>query len=555
MKHIFTRFLTAGLITAAALTANAAAVTYRTDYDYTNANLKIRGSLGETAVSDDVSLIIIKPNASSDILNDINNRSNAILYCRQIKATDGSFLFDIDYQSETGVCDVILTANGGEDKEEFKITVVSPEDFKNAVLYLNAAAKVSDEEFIKTINDYKLALGFDFTPDESIDFDSAMKKFRKYVMSNPLNTEKSDENIRLFNTFEIIQGISQKTISDIGKYMEKINIDEDIYNDYQKAAGTAARREYFSSKVLNGKIDGIDDLTNQIKLGLVFTQIRYADGYEQAVNILDKYKSVVGINESIDSYAVKKICGTDFNSAEELVAAYKKYKNTDNSSSGGTGGGSGSGGTGKTNTSLNGSYQMPSETIPDKEPVKPVFDDIEGIDWAYEAISALNDLGIINGTGENRFEPNRNVLREEFAKIIVYAMQLDNESPNSNVFNDASENDWFVKFINIAADNGLLQGTGGGKFGVGDNITRQDLAVILFNGIRKNHTPESADTDINSVPFEDKDDVSDYAKEAVAFLYNKGIINGVSESEFAPLASATRAETAKMVWRALEYLR
>ena len=187
--------------------------------------------------------------------------------------------------------------------------------------------------------------------------------------------------------------------------------------------------------------------------------------------------------------------------------------------------------------------------------MKPVFDDIEGIDWAYEAISALNDLGIINGTGENRFEPNRNVLREEFAKIIVYAMQLDNESPNSNVFNDASENDWFVKFINIAADKGLLQGTGGGKFGVGNSITRQDLAVILFNGIRKNHTPESADTDINSVPFEDKGDISDYAKEAVAFLYNKGIINGVSESEFVPLASATRAETAKMVWRALEYLR
>ena len=76
MKHIFTRFLTAGLITAAALTANAAAVTYRTDYDYTNVNLKIRGSLGETAVSDDVSLIIIKPNVSSDILNDINNRDN-----------------------------------------------------------------------------------------------------------------------------------------------------------------------------------------------------------------------------------------------------------------------------------------------------------------------------------------------------------------------------------------------------------------------------------------------------------------------------------------------
>ena len=180
------------------------------------------------------------------------------------------------------------------------------------------------------------------------------------------------------------------------------------------------------------------------------------------------------------------------------------------------------------------------------------FDDIEGVDWASEAILALADKGIINGKAPNQFNPYDAITREEFVKILIGAMGYKPNDYLKNVFADADESDWFCKYINIAYDKGLVKGVGKDLFGVGENITREDMCVMLYNALKLKNSNISEGA---SVPFEDSDEISDYAKTAVGVLTEYGAINGVSETEFQPKGNATRAQAAKVVYLVYDKLK
>ena len=64
---------------------------------------------------------------------------------------------------------------------------------------------------------------------------------------------------------------------------------------------------------------------------------------------------------------------------------------------------------------------------------------------------------------------------------------------HENRFRDASDSDWFVKYINIAAETGIVKGIGDGMFGTGSNITRQDMAVMLYNALQYRSVSVEAD--------------------------------------------------------------
>lgn len=83
-------------------------------------------------------------------------------------------------------------------------------------------------------------------------------------------------------------------------------------------------------------------------------------------------------------------------------------------------------------------------------------------------------------------------------------------------------------------------------FGSSDNITRQDMAVIIYRAAQA--TGVELDETNEGKTFDDDMSVAAYAKEAVDMLVRAGVINGISETEFAPLANATRAQAAKMTY-------
>ncbi|MGN0179284.1 MAG: S-layer homology domain-containing protein, partial [Monoglobaceae bacterium] len=224
-----------------------------------------------------------------------------------------------------------------------------------------------------------------------------------------------------------------------------------------------------------------------------------------------------------------------------------KYSKTTTSSSN-TGGG-GAGGISANKPVAIGGLELPVTQTAEPETVN-IFNDIEGVDWAHEAITALYNKGIIAGTGENRFEPDNPVTREQFVKIIIGAMNLQNEEEEVCGFADVDINQWYAKYVDIACAKGICRGVGDNAFGVGAQITRQDMAVMIYNALKaKGNAPEVAE-----LPFEDSTEIADYSYEAVGALYGMGAVNGVSVTEFAPNANATRAEAAKMIYEVLDML-
>ncbi len=167
------------------------------------------------------------------------------------------------------------------------------------------------------------------------------------------------------------------------------------------------------------------------------------------------------------------------------------------------------------------------------------FTDLADVEWAIPSINALSSLGIINGMGDGRFEPQSHVTREQFAKMIVGVMGYSVDQSATTEFSD-DMGDWYTPYIAAAAANGIITGRPDGTFGVGDDITRQDIAVIIYR------TQDSPATEAHQFP--DSGSISDYAVDAVSYLYNSGIAGGDDQGNFNPVNPATRAEAAKMLY-------
>lgn len=189
--------------------------------------------------------------------------------------------------------------------------------------------------------------------------------------------------------------------------------------------------------------------------------------------------------------------------------------------------------------SLGGSVGVPVVQPPVSSTSQP-FNDISDVAWAKDAITSLYNEGIISGKSSNEFAPFDNITREEFVKIAIGVMGIKPLSGNSS-FTDVASSSWYAPYVNAAVSAGIISGYSDAEFGVGDFITRQDVAVIL-NRIYK------ITSSGNTLSFSDSNDISDYAKEAVEKLSSAGIING-SDGKFMPKSNCTRAEAACMVYR------
>ncbi len=204
----------------------------------------------------------------------------------------------------------------------------------------------------------------------------------------------------------------------------------------------------------------------------------------------------------------------------------------------GPGGSSGNGG----NPSASASAEPTESTTPGGQTgTTSTFVDIDGVkSWAGEAIEALAAEGVINGVDATHFDPDSNVTREQFAKMIVGALGLPTGS-GVTTFADVDASQWYAPYIAAAVDNGLITGYSDGWFGLGDNITREDIATILYRSLGTEPSAAATFTDMGSV--------ADYAKQAVALLSELGVVNGYTDGTFGPKNLATRAEAAVMIYR------
>lgn len=178
--------------------------------------------------------------------------------------------------------------------------------------------------------------------------------------------------------------------------------------------------------------------------------------------------------------------------------------------------------------------------------VRPYFTDCNG--WSKPYIEALYARNIVGGKAEGIFAPEDNITREEFVKLIVELFDLKDETAVTT-FADVPEDAWYYPYVASAQKYGLVNGISSAEFGVGANIKRQDMAKIINEVLtRKGVTAQSADPSV----FGDYAVISEYAQSHVLSVYGMGIVSGDDKGNFNPAQSATRGESAKMIYGVLK---
>lgn len=189
-----------------------------------------------------------------------------------------------------------------------------------------------------------------------------------------------------------------------------------------------------------------------------------------------------------------------------------------------------------------------SENTENKKLINLPFTDIGDVEWAHIAIDHLYNNKILNGKSETLFCPNDYITREEFVKLIVNAFYL--EEGTDIKFVDVPEDAWYTDYVKIAFKNKIITGISETEFGVGQHITREDIAVMIYRAVKQ--TGLELDIIVNNIPkLSDLGEVKAYAVEAVNFMINKGAVNGI-DGRFKPADKATRAQTAQMLYQIIK---
>jgi hypothetical protein len=179
--------------------------------------------------------------------------------------------------------------------------------------------------------------------------------------------------------------------------------------------------------------------------------------------------------------------------------------------------------------------------------VKVSFTDIGHVSWAKESIDSLAARAVIDGIGGNDFAPDQKVTRAQFLKMLMQALELSDETAKS-ALSDVQEGSWYYSSVAAAEKLGIVQGKADGTFGVNEEITREDMAVLAYRAAQQAQIKLKSAAG-NTGTFADQSEIAGYAAPAVKAMQEGGILQGVSEGRFAPKGQATRAQSAVVIYK------
>ena len=494
------------------------------------------------------------------------------------------FVFDIenDFTESDGAYKIAVQANGYMSdvaKEEVTVYVITPSKIPVLLSELNSAtasnfgtpfAKVMPalqlaDETNPTTKTKRLSAMVDI---KTNDFDGAFENLEEVREA----WEVSDILVYVNDSSATPEGLAEKIITnaellgidiedaDFKKYVDE-NGAEDEGNDgvadnnelcvkllanvtgYNNGAGVKSRAgladiigENLGIIVINAASDTlIDDAFD-----------KYKDYFDIDASVRAKYES---FNLADKGKVLRKIYNQNYTKASELVADFKtavervaagEENNTPpiiivpNGTP--TGGGN----------SSPGGMSAPTPTAAPES----TFRDLPSSHWAYGYVKALAEKNVINGYDDGTFRPSNNVTREEFVKMIISATGMLQAGAECE-FSDVPAGAWYYEYVASAYAKEIVSGMDEGAFGIGTNITRQDVAVIAARIIKrlKGTVPETVESTLTDI-----DTVSDYATDSVKLLNGMGIINGYDDGSFMPKNTLTRAEAATIISRLIENL-
>ena len=371
-----------------------------------------------------------------------------------------------------------------------------------------------------------------YNNDGSLIYDSALK----------LSAIDESKDVTLYDYYlnGYSEGSNKYALTDAGKAAVKSALKGKNFTTTEYKTATEQLYNAFMEAVI---LSGVNKTT--LKDSSAAITYGYINGLLTTAN-----KAATGVTGNITGFIANKLAGTsaiaDIKTLNDLIAQYAVLESQQG---GGSTGGGGGGGTSAPGLSSNGTMVVTpvgniNTTIQNdknaNENYKYSFSDIAEVEWAINAIEDLSNKGIINGTGDRKFDPQGTVTREQFVKMLCVALGLTEEAEIS--FKDIASDDWSLPYIKKAVKAGLISGVDENTFGYGVGISRQDIAVILHRTLK--------DTK-GDAQFADNAEIADYAKEAVGALSGLKILNGFEDGSFKPNASCTRAQAAVIIYNYL----
>lgn len=194
-------------------------------------------------------------------------------------------------------------------------------------------------------------------------------------------------------------------------------------------------------------------------------------------------------------------------------------------------------------------YAEPDYYVDPATPEEKTWTDVKETDWFYPYICEVYKAGLMQGVNKATFAPNIAVTRA-MAVTVLYRIAGEPEVPGQSPFDDVPADQWYTKAVIWAQSQDIVNGYPDGKYHPNDNITREQLATILYRH-HKSIDP-NLDTQGDLSTFPDSNAVQGYAREAIGWAVDSGLMNGVAVDGLKyihPGSNANRAQFAAMISR------
>ena len=475
-------------------------------------------------------------------------------------AADGSYIVDVPVSAETASGDyqIMLTIEGSRSVDK-----------KISFYYLSRAEQ---DRILESINGTKTAAALqkevlDHQKELNIDTEeiyasltSSAKVFEKMLTAKEQSAYQSLGEIQQsFRESCAIASVEEgRTAAEVMerliKYKDILSIDpslaEELDNPQEVGAHVGGRTYAQVSQLQARFLESVCvSAFNQATRGKMEALLRT---YQDQLSLPAAYQSAVTEQKNALYKDLESV--RNFDSYDNISNYVKNWftggntGNAGNSGSGGSGGGSVSGiSSGGLSAGMTDTSEEHTDQDYTSSALTPAtkFTDLATVPWAAEAIEYLANQKVIQGVRADAFEPDRAVTREEFVKILVGAFDVS-WSGQVTDFADVDASAWYAPYVFAAAEKGIVQGIDARYFGIGAEISRQDMAVMLYRTLQILEKELQKTVTVQS--FADEAQIAEYAKEAVDALCGYGVMNGVSETEFAPEDHATRAMAAKVIY-------
>ncbi len=189
----------------------------------------------------------------------------------------------------------------------------------------------------------------------------------------------------------------------------------------------------------------------------------------------------------------------------------------------------------------------------DQPALKPFpFTDVSDKQWYYGVINEAYQLGLMSGATETLFKPNANMNRGMVA-IVFHRMEGSKKVEYSSIFPDVANKQYYTTSVLWAKQTGVINGYKDGTFKPLRNVTREEMATMIYNFARYKGLDMSASKDITY--FSDYAKITPYARVTLQWAVEKGLMSGkLNGTKLDPLGTATRAECSKMLVQAYKVI-